>query len=298
MKKYVKADAEGRTQYMLDEITSSTISDNVDVLLGECGRLVQLIRKNIPNDFNDTQTERILDNIKHNLADIARFMDIDVRGIRGATDPDATYVNKKNPNKFIEIKKYKDGNQVARQYMKWDTPEGEVKNYTGAKDAKRGRYFRTRKDTLNQMLEDYDEVESATALDSRYGEREIEEILPPDTATAMYIDIAETYPEYYEYEGIAAHVFFDDGTANFWQDSKGVWRLGIYDESQYDEETYQYGGKFWCTDELDAAEMNDIKLTPKQLYAELSKLPGVDLNYLYGLREIFSDFEVEFSPWM
>ena len=280
MKKYVKAGVDTRvySNRLLDAIENNIIDVN-DVVL-------ELVKYLSDDDVREVYIALGLDEL---------FGD---DSVMSASEPDATYQNKKNPNKFIETKKYKDGHQVARQYMKWDTPEGEVKNYTGAKDAKRGRYFRTRKDTLNQMLEDYDEVESATALGSRYGEREIKEILPPDTATAMYIDIAETYPEYYENEGIAAHVFFDDGTANFWQDSKGVWRLGIYDESQYDEETYQYGGKFWCTDELDAAEMNDIKLTPKQLYAELSKLPGVDLNYLYGLREIFSDFDVEFSPWM
>jgi len=214
-----------------------------------------------------------------------------------AVAPDKTYQNKRNPNKFIEMKKYDDGHTVARQYMKWDTPEGEVKNYNGSK-TNRGRYHRMGQRTLNEVLDDYDEVESATALNSRYGERDVVEILPPDTATAMYIDVAETYPEYYEDEGIAAHVFFDDGTANFWQDSKGVWKLGIWDESQYDEDTYRYDGKFWCTEDLDAGEMNDINLTPEQLYAELKKLPGVDLNYLYGLRELFNDFNDEFSPWI
>lgn len=218
--------------------------------------------------------------------------------ITGASEPDATYVNKKNPNKFIETKKYKDGHQVARQYMKWDTPGGEVKNYTGAKDAKRGRYFRTRKDTLNEMLEDYDEVESATAISNKYGDRELVDIVPADTATGMYINIAETYPEYYENDGVAAHVFFDNGTANFWQDSEGTWRLGIWDENQYDENTYKYAGKFWCTEDLDAGDMNDIKLTPQQLYMELKSLPGVELDNLYGLREIFDDFSYEFSAWV
>lgn len=82
-----------------------------------------------------------------------------------SSEPDATYQNKRNPNKFIETKKYKDGHQVARQYMKWDTDAGEVKNYTGAKDAKRGRYSRVRKNTLDSMLEDYDKVETSTELD-------------------------------------------------------------------------------------------------------------------------------------
>lgn len=71
---------------------------------------------------------------------------------------DATYQNRRNPNKFIETRKYSDGHTVARQYMKWDTPNGEVKNYTGAKDAKRGRFARVNKDTLQSMLDDYDQI--------------------------------------------------------------------------------------------------------------------------------------------
>lgn len=72
---------------------------------------------------------------------------------------DKTYQNKRNSNKFIETRKYDDGHTVARQYLKWDTPNGEVKNYTGAKDAKRGRYHRATRNTLNSMLEDYDELD-------------------------------------------------------------------------------------------------------------------------------------------
>ena len=73
-----------------------------------------------------------------------------------------TYRNAENPNKFIEVKKDNSGHSYARQYMEWDTPEGTVKNYTGAKDPKRGRYSRVRKDTLDSMLEDYDEISSDT----------------------------------------------------------------------------------------------------------------------------------------
>lgn len=73
-----------------------------------------------------------------------------------------TYRNRRNPNKYIEVKKGNDGHSYARQYMEWDTPEGKVKNYAGAKDAKRGRYSRARRDTINQMLEDYDEITSSS----------------------------------------------------------------------------------------------------------------------------------------
>ena len=75
-----------------------------------------------------------------------------------------TYRNRRNPNKYIEIKKGNDGHSYARQYMEWDTPEGKVKNYTGAKDAKRGRYSRARRDTISQMLEDYDEITSSSDI--------------------------------------------------------------------------------------------------------------------------------------
>lgn len=73
-----------------------------------------------------------------------------------------TYRNRRNPNKYIEVKKGNDGHSYARQYMEWDRPDGKVKNYTGAKDAKRGRYSRARRDTINQMLEDYDEITSSS----------------------------------------------------------------------------------------------------------------------------------------
>lgn len=71
-----------------------------------------------------------------------------------------TFRNKRNPNKFIETKKYDDGHTVARQYIQWeDTPTGRVRNYTGAADAHRGRWFRHHQDTLNDILDDYDEYD-------------------------------------------------------------------------------------------------------------------------------------------
>ena len=75
-----------------------------------------------------------------------------------------TYRNRRNPNKYIEVKKGNDGHSYARQYMEWDSPNGKVKNYTGAKDAKRGRYSRARRDTIDQMLDDYDRIDDTPTL--------------------------------------------------------------------------------------------------------------------------------------
>lgn len=68
-----------------------------------------------------------------------------------------TYRNKRNPNKYVEVKRENDGHTSARQYMKWETDEGEVKNYNGSK-SKRGRYSRMRKDSIDELLQDYDQV--------------------------------------------------------------------------------------------------------------------------------------------
>lgn len=81
-----------------------------------------------------------------------------------------TFQNRRNENKFIETKKYADGHQVARQYMKWDTPEGTVKNYNGAKDWKNGRWHRTTQNTRDMMLEDYDEVTSSEYVASDFSD--------------------------------------------------------------------------------------------------------------------------------
>lgn len=75
------------------------------------------------------------------------------------TDSIRTYRNNRNPNKYIEVKKGNDGHSYMRQYMKWDTDNGEVKNYMGARTS-RGRYFRSRQATIDQALEDYTEVTS------------------------------------------------------------------------------------------------------------------------------------------
>lgn len=78
-----------------------------------------------------------------------------------------TYRNKRNPNKYVEVKNENDGHTSARQYMEWDTPEGKVKNYNGSK-SRRGRYSRMRKDSVNELLQDYDEVTSSADSRNRW----------------------------------------------------------------------------------------------------------------------------------
>jgi len=83
------------------------------------------------------------------------------RVIKAATVSEKTYQNKQNPNKYVEVKKGSDGHSYVRQYMKWDTENGTVKNYNASK-SNRGRYHRATQQTINQILEDYTEVTSAT----------------------------------------------------------------------------------------------------------------------------------------
>lgn len=78
-----------------------------------------------------------------------------------------TYRNRRNPNKYIEVKKGNDGHSYARQYLEWDTPNGKVKNYMGARTS-RGRYFRHRRDSIDQMLGDYDEVTCNSQVQSGF----------------------------------------------------------------------------------------------------------------------------------
>ena len=209
------------------------------------------------------------------------------RYVKSASDK--TFQNKQNPNKFIETRRYDDGHTVARQYMKWDTPNGEVKNYNGAKDAKHGRYHRANKATLDSMLEDYDEIETSTQ--GLVPEYEISDPAEYADNVDAYIQICEAYPEYSEEDGIAAHVFYDGGTANFFQVGPNQWQIGIFNEDEYNPENYRYeNDPYWCTDELMPGDMNNIILTADKCYNELKKLPGVDLNHLYGMRAVFDDF--------
>lgn len=75
-----------------------------------------------------------------------------------------TFRNRRNPNKYIEVKKGNDGHSYARQYLKWDTPNGEVKNYMGSRTS-RGRYFRARRDSIDQMVGDYDPIQTSTLVE-------------------------------------------------------------------------------------------------------------------------------------
>lgn len=63
------------------------------------------------------------------------------------------YRNKRNANKYVEVRHYKCGHYSCRQYMMWDNG---VKNVLGSRT---GRLFRWRKKFLNDLLEDYVEVE-------------------------------------------------------------------------------------------------------------------------------------------
>lgn len=159
------------------------------------------------------------------VEDIYRTLGLDeVFDIEGATEPDATYQNRRNPNKFIETKKYKDGHRVARQYMEWDTPNGTVRNYNGAKDAKRGRYFRTRKNTLDEMLEDYDEVESCGYTESITSSTQLGtmskyfKVAKPAEYDGLIADGPDEEAEYMEW--VDSQLAEDDATFNGWAIAK------------------------------------------------------------------------------
>ena len=76
-----------------------------------------------------------------------------------------TYRNKRNPNKYINVKRDSSRHYNSQQYMAWETDNGEVKNFTGAKDTKKGRYFRTNKSTLDDILQDYEEITESFVTD-------------------------------------------------------------------------------------------------------------------------------------
>lgn len=65
-----------------------------------------------------------------------------------------TYRNKKNPNKFVEVHEDGYGHRSAKQYMHWD--ETDVTNPTGD-----GNLHRWRKDNMNELLDDYEEIQSS-----------------------------------------------------------------------------------------------------------------------------------------
>lgn len=61
------------------------------------------------------------------------------------------YSNKRNPNKYIEVRNDGYSHNTVRQFMKWDN---RVKNLLGDK-----KLHRWRKENLTELLEDYEEVE-------------------------------------------------------------------------------------------------------------------------------------------
>lgn len=120
------------------------------------------------------------------------------------------------------------------------------------------------------------------------------EIEDPDEyadKTDAYIHVLDAYPEYQDDDPLAADVPFNNGTANFWQLAPNKWKLVVWDENAYNPDTYIYEhDTYWGDEELSPDNCNDVELTSDKLYAELSKLPGVNLDELYGLREVFEDF--------
>ena len=66
-----------------------------------------------------------------------------------------TFRNLRNPNKYIEVVRYKCGHFYVVQYMKWDNG---VINYMGTK---RGGHFRMTARTLCPILADYQQVKEA-----------------------------------------------------------------------------------------------------------------------------------------
>lgn len=78
------------------------------------------------------------------------------RGVESKTEVD-TYRNKRNPNKYVEVHRDGYGHRSAKQYMHWD--ENDVTNPTGD-----GNLHRWRKGNMDELLEDYDPVESAKVM--------------------------------------------------------------------------------------------------------------------------------------
>lgn len=73
------------------------------------------------------------------------------RWIHSATET-TMYQNKRNSNKFLEVHRDGYGHQSARQFLEWDNG---VKNMTGD-----GNLHRWSKNNMDELLDDYKEVES------------------------------------------------------------------------------------------------------------------------------------------
>ena len=119
--------------------------------------------------------------------------------IKAATATEKVYQNKRNPNKFVEVKKGADGHSYVRQYMKWDTDNGEVKNYNASK-SNRGRYYRATQKTINQILEDYVEVSASvnTSDDVHYSQMSFDFGYDVDYDESAVREAAETALRYYD----------------------------------------------------------------------------------------------------
>lgn len=63
-----------------------------------------------------------------------------------------TYRNRRNANKYIDVKHTKDRHYLWRQRMVW----GNVENYVGTP---KGGFQRMNKRTINDVLEDYEVIE-------------------------------------------------------------------------------------------------------------------------------------------
>mgnify|MGYP003291031929 CR=1 FL=1 len=60
------------------------------------------------------------------------------------------YQNKKNPNKYIELKHYKCGHYVWRQFLHWNTTQ--VTYYVGIGLHQRPKFWRCRKCIVSDVL--------------------------------------------------------------------------------------------------------------------------------------------------
>lgn len=79
--------------------------------------------------------------------------------VLGAEESYQLYRNNRNENKYIEVRKTTDGHTWYRSFMFWNTDRGPVKNYYTSKSNK-GRWHRGTQESVKQMLEDYNIVES------------------------------------------------------------------------------------------------------------------------------------------
>lgn len=111
------------------------------------------------------------------------------------------------------------------------------------------------------------------------------------TTLKAYLEKFTSDPMKYD-ENLASFVNYDNGTANFWiHPETGKWTLVIMDENTYNPDTYIYEGKYYGDEELMDENCNDIQLTTDQLYSELQKLPGVDLQNFYGMRNLIDELD-------